>query len=67
MIAQLMLGIVALVMRKSEFEPARAGASTMASPAADPWWKPALEVAVGGVIVVVAVGARLALAYGWLN
>jgi len=30
-------------------------------------WKAAIEVAIGGVIVVVAVGARLALAYGWLN
>jgi hypothetical protein len=27
-------------------------------------WKAAIEVAIGGVIVVVAVGARLALAYG---
>lgn len=67
MIAQLMLGIVAMVMRKTDFEVARHGQTAVALPAADPWWKPVVEVALGGLIVVVAVGARLALAYGWLN
>jgi hypothetical protein len=67
MIAQLMFGIVAVMMRKSEFEPARGGAKTAALPTPDAWWKPALEVALGGLLVVVAVGARLALAHGWLN
>jgi hypothetical protein len=30
-------------------------------------WKAAIEVAILGVTVVVAVGARLALAHGWLH
>ena len=67
MIAQLMLGIVAMVMRTSEFQPADLGPKSVAIPAEDPWWKPVVELAMGGVIVVIAVGARLALAYGWLN
>jgi hypothetical protein len=67
MIAQLMLGIVAMVMRQSDFEPGPRQPKPAGIPAADPWWKPAVEVALGGLIVVVAVGARLALAYGWLN
>jgi hypothetical protein len=67
MITQLMLEIVAMAMRKADFGPPRPGDKTLALAAADPWWKPAVEVALGGLIVVVAVGARLALAYGWLN
>ena len=67
MIAQLMLGIVAMLMRPSDFQPGGPGPKSVAIPAKDPWWKPVVEVAMGGVIVVIAVGARLALAYGWLN
>jgi hypothetical protein len=64
MIAQFMLGIVAMVMRASDFQPAGPGPKSVAIATADPWWKQAAEVAVGGLIVVVALGARLALAYG---
>jgi hypothetical protein len=67
MIAQLMVGIVAMAMRTSDFQPAGRGTKSMTIPAEDSWWKPVVEVAMGGVIVVIAVGARLALAYGWLN
>jgi hypothetical protein len=67
MIAQLMLGIVAMVMRTSDFQPAGLGTKSTKIPAEDSWLKPVVEVAMGGVIVVIAVGARLALAYGWLN
>jgi hypothetical protein len=67
MIAQLMFGIVAMVMRTSDFQPAHPGQKTAVIGTAEPWWKPAVEVAVGGLIVVIAVGARLALAYGWLD
>jgi ABC-type transport system involved in cytochrome c biogenesis permease subunit len=67
MIAQLMLGIMAMVMRTSDFQPAGPGPKRVTIPAEDSWWKPVVEVAMGGVIVVIAVGARLALAYGWLN
>ncbi len=64
MITQLILGILALAMRRSDFESLRLGRRTEAE---DPRWKPALEVALGGLIAVIAVGLRLALAYGWLN
>jgi hypothetical protein len=67
MIAHVLAGMAALVLHKSELESVRPGVQTVALPAADPWWKPVLEVAVGGLLVVVAVGARLALAYGWIN
>lgn len=67
MIAQLVLGIVAMVLRTSDFPPAHPCQKTVVIGTADPWWKPVVEVAMGGVIVVIAVGARLALAYGWLN
>jgi hypothetical protein len=67
MIIHLMLGVLAVALRKSDFEPAGPGQKAAADTAADRWWKPAVEVAVGGLIVVIAVGARLALAYGWLN
>jgi ABC-type transport system involved in cytochrome c biogenesis permease subunit len=67
MITQLMLGIVAMVMQTSDFQPAGTGPKRVATPAEDSLWKPAVEVAMGGMIVVIAVGARLALAYGWLN
>jgi hypothetical protein len=67
MIAQLMLGIVAMVMRRADFEPALPDRKSGMLEATDPWWKPTVEVALGGLIVVVALGARLALAYGWFN
>jgi len=67
MIAQLILGIVAMVMRPSDFQPGGTGPKSMATPAEDSWWKPVVEVSMGGVIVLIAVGARLALAYGWIS
>jgi hypothetical protein len=56
-----------MVMRTSDFQPAGPRPKRVTIPAEDSWWKPVVEVAMGGVIVVIAVGARLALAYGWLN
>ncbi len=81
MTAHLVLGLVTLVMLicqlKSYFKPAlpsrhsrHSGAPAVrlhGREATKGRWKAAIEVAIGGVIVVVAVGARLALAYGWLN
>ncbi len=67
MMIQLMLGTLAAALRRSEFNPACPGRTAADDAAADRWWKPAVEVALGGLFVVVAVGARLALAYGWLN
>jgi hypothetical protein len=81
MTAHLVLGLVTLVMLicqlNSYFKPALPSRQSRHSgaPAVRPQgreatkgrWKAAIEVAIGGVIVVVAVGARLALAYGWLN
>jgi hypothetical protein len=67
MFTHLMFGALAVALRRSEFDPACAGQTAAADQAANPRWKPVVEVASGGVIVVVAVGARLAVAYGWLN
>ena len=81
MTVHLVLGLVTLAMLicqlKSYFKPALPSRQSRHSgaPAVRPQgrdatrrrWKAAIEVAIGGVIVVVAVGARLALAYGWLN
>jgi len=80
MTAHLVLGLVTLVMLicqlKSYFKPAlpsrqsrhsAAPAVRKGREATKRRCKGAIEVAIGGVIVVVAVGARLALAYGWLN
>ena len=63
----MILGIVAMVMRTSDFQPAGPGPKSMATPAEDSWWKLVVEVSMGGVIVLIAVGARLALAYGWIS
>lgn len=81
MTAHLVLGLVTLAMLicqlKSYFKPAWPSRQSRHSgaPAVRPQgreatkgrWKAAIEVAIGGVIVVVAVGARLALAHGWLH